>query len=82
MFTCCLKPQNPQHQILIMATAHCNKSSSFISVILVNFIAEEKEVTIVWGYNIKSITPLEDTPPPGLAEAVDSIFRKQQVRNR
>lgn len=49
------------------------------SVILVNFIGKEKEVTIVWGYNIKSITPLEDTPPPGLAEAVDSIFRKEQV---
>lgn len=62
-----------------MVATHSNKSSSFTSVILVNFIGEEKEVTIVWGYNIKSITPLGDTPPPGLAEAVDSIFRKEQV---
>ncbi|XP_050710333.1 gem-associated protein 6-like [Eriocheir sinensis] len=49
------------------------------SVILVNFNGEEKEVNIVWGYNVKSVTPLESTPPPGLAEAVDSIFRKEQV---
>ncbi|KAK8374585.1 hypothetical protein O3P69_012361 [Scylla paramamosain] len=49
------------------------------SVILVNFIGEKKEVTIVLGYNIKSLTPLDDTPPPGLADAVDSIFKKEQV---
>lgn len=56
-----------------------NKPLSLDSVILVNFNGEEKEVNIVWGYNIKSVTPLESTPPPGLAEAVDSIFRKEQV---
>ncbi|MPC10563.1 Gem-associated protein 6 [Portunus trituberculatus] len=49
------------------------------SVILVTFDGDEKTVTIVMGYNIKSLTPLDDTPPPGLAEAVDSIFRKEQV---
>ncbi|KAG0724018.1 Gem-associated protein 6 [Chionoecetes opilio] len=49
------------------------------SIVLVNFIGEAKEVTIVWGYNITSVTPLEDTPPPGLADAVDSIFRKKLV---
>lgn len=53
--------------------------SSPNSVILVNFSGEEKEVTIVWGYNIKSVTPLEATPQPGLAEAVDAIFRKETV---
>ena len=37
------------------------------------------EVDIVSGYNISDITVLEEKPPPGLADAIDNLFRKKQV---
>ncbi|KAK7077979.1 hypothetical protein SK128_006095 [Halocaridina rubra] len=50
------------------------------SAILVSFQNDsEAEVTFVSGYNISSITVLEERLPPGLAKSIDGLFRKKQV---
>lgn len=52
------------------------------SIILVSFGEEisERTVILVPGYNVKDIKVLDSKISPELADAIDSLFRKKQVK--
>ncbi|KAK8745180.1 hypothetical protein OTU49_000499 [Cherax quadricarinatus] len=50
------------------------------SVVLVDFGENgSKEVILVSGYNVENIKVINSNPPPGLAQFIDTLFRKEQV---